>query len=117
MEDKFSLHYIDKTWKVIHKSPFIYHKINFSERFQIEIPYSDGELISWYKEQVGGELVASINLFLNNERLSTQVPMHHIYYTDNIELENINDALRHTTIKFTEEFYCIKRLQEVIKGC
>ena len=116
MKDEFSFHYIDKTWRVIHKAPFIYYKTRFNERFQVDIPYSEGELLSWYKDQIGGELIPNISLFLNNERLSTQVPMHHIYYTDNIELENINEALRHTTIKFTEEFYDIKTLQRVIRG-
>jgi hypothetical protein len=117
MKDEFSLHYIDKTWKVIHHSPPIYYKTKQSETFGFEVPYSDSDLLAWYKEQVGGggELIPCVNLFLNNERLSTQVPMHHVYYTDNIELECLNEALQTTTVKFTEEFYDIKRLQSIIK--
>ena len=115
MKDEFSLHYIDKTWKVIHRAPFIYYKTKQSKTFGFEVPYSESELLSWYKKQVGGELIPCVNLFLNNERLSSQVPMHHIYYTDNIELECLNEALQTSTVKFTEEFYDIKRLQNIIR--
>jgi transposase-like protein len=82
----------------------------------VEIPYSEVELISWYKGITGAETIPSISMFLNRQRLSTQVPMHHKYYTDNPEMENINDALQHTTIVYTEQFYDIKTLQMVVRG-
>ena len=119
MKDQFSLHYIDENcenWRVINRAPMIYYKTRVSETFGFQIPYSDGQLISWYKEQVDGEVVPSISMFLNGQQLSTQVPMHHKYYTNTIEMENINGALRNTTITYTEQFYDIKTLQMVVKG-
>ena len=116
MKDEFSLHCVGDGWKVINESPLIYYKTRFSERFQVEIPHSEGDLISWYRVQVGAEIIPSISMFLNGQRLSTQVPMHHKYYTDTLEMENINGALQHATIVYTEQFYDIKTLQRAVKG-
>ena len=121
--DEFSLTLQeDKEWKVIHRTPMIYYKTKFNERFKFEVPYSENALLYWYKEQLESSsgskvgLIQGISSFLNGQRLSLQVPMHKTLYTDSIEMTNLNDTLKHCTVKYTEEFYDIDVLQRVIKG-
>jgi hypothetical protein len=115
MTAKFSFKRGGGGWKLINIHPKIYYEPAVSNLFGFEIPYSDHELIGWYKTKVGGDTIPSLHLFLNSEGLSTQVPMHHVLYTDNKELLRINEALKSTTIRYTEEFHCINKLQELVK--
>jgi hypothetical protein len=57
-------------------------KIN---KFTDTVILDEYALLDWLKKHYGAEyLVPSTNLFLNRNRLSLQVPMVHIYYTESI---------------------------------
>ena len=104
-------------WEVVLRTPKVWAKIEhgtFGKR-----PISDHDLISWWKGKVSdtGEtvnLVPSNALFFNQNRLSTQVPMKHVYYTNSKDMTLINGALRNVSIKFSEEWYAIRSLQDMI---
>ena len=99
-------------WEQVLRSPSIWYRKRGS-RFG-NIHYSERELVSWLQSNWGGELISCTCLFENQKHLSTQVPMHRVYYTDNPELTEINGALRNTKIVYTDQFRDIKRLQDIV---
>lgn len=109
-------------WYKIDSTIAIWHKKYYSRLFKDEegkdkvMPYYEGELLRWYCKEKNYNIVSHIAMFENNNRLSTQVPMRHTYYTENKELLALNVAFRLTTIKYSEECYEMERYQEIIKG-
>ena len=57
-------------------------------------------------------LIQSINLFENSNRLSTQVPMKHIYYTECKDLLEWNKHLGYIEVRYYT--YELERLQKLI---
>tara|TARA_R110002012_G_scaffold4136_2_gene19187 strand:+ start:198 stop:593 length:396 start_codon:yes stop_codon:yes gene_type:complete len=105
-------------WEVVLRTPRIFAKIEygtFGKR-----PIDNWDLVNWWKDRLLGEgetvnTVPHPSLFFNNNRLSTQVPMRHIYYTDNRNMEKINGALNCLEFKYSEDWYSILSLQDMIK--
>ena len=61
-------------------------------------------------------LISSVSLFKNNNRLSTQVPMHRIYYTECKELLEWNTHLgdNNIHIRYFEHAWELERLQKLV---
>lgn len=77
-------------------------------------PYS---LLKYLKEIYKYQyLVPSVSLFENNNRLSTQAPMKHIYYTDCYELLEWNEHLGCVEVRHFEYSWELERLQKLVLG-
>lgn len=59
-------------------------------------------------------LVQSVNLFENNNQLSMQVPMKHIYYTECKDLLEWDKHLGYIEVRYFEHTYELERLQKLI---
>ena len=82
------------------------------------IPPEPYGLLSYLKTILNYKyLVSSVYLFENNNGMSTQVPIHHIYYTECKELLEWNEHLgRNITIRYFEHAWELERLQQLVLG-
>ena len=80
------------------------------------MPVDPYGLLTYLKSILNYEyLVSSASLFENNNKLSTQVPMHHIYYTECKDLLEWNEHLGNTiTIRYFEHAWELERLQKLV---
>jgi hypothetical protein len=90
--------------KYLFNSPIPHHRL---------YPYA---LLDYLKEALHCKyFVPSVNLFENYNRLSTQVPMHQIYYTECKELLEWDKHLgNNITIRYFEHAWELERLQKLV---
>lgn len=117
-KSELSIEDIEVEWKMLYtKNSHVWYKLE-SSRFLPKGTFlspNHYDLLSYLKGRLNyRHLVPSVNLFENNNRLSTQVPMKHIYYTECYDLLEWNQHLGYVMIRYFEHAWELERLQKLV---
>ena len=116
---ELDLNDIESEWKMLcTDNNHIWYKLK-GNRFLPKGKYMEPhsyDLLAYLKGTLNYEyLVPSVNLFKNSNRLSTQIPMKHIYYTECEELTEWNAHLGYVEVRYFEHSWELEQLQKLVK--